>query len=235
MPSARKPTIFRRLPPEYKRFDAVQALAAHTDHLEGAGDSKLYNRHEGGLSSRTLGTAVHAFLEELARLRTKLEWDASREALKEFEPRIAARVRATGADPGKASQVAAEALTLALNASHTGEGGWILSPHLDAGNEVRWAGIVDGALRTVRADRVFRAGLVPQAEGDAAWWIIDYKTAHAGDSDHYPAELFAEMRRLFAPQLHVYAQMLRNMRGANTVIRAGLYYPRMLLMDWWEL
>jgi len=42
-------------------------------------------------------------------------------------------------------------------------------------------------------------------------------------------------RPLFAPQLQAYAQILRNLHGPDATIRAGLYYPRMLLLDWWEL
>ena len=99
-------------------------------------------------------------------------------------------------------------------------------------------GIVAGSLRTVhvvRVDRVFRAGLEPQSEGRQAWWIIDYKTAHAGDPDRAPAATLPALRKLFAPQLEAYAQILRNLHGPDAVLRAGLYYPRMLLLDWWEL
>jgi len=43
------------------------------------------------------------------------------------------------------------------------------------------------------------------------------------------------LRPLFAPQLEAYAKVLRNLHGADTQIRAGLYYPRELLLDWWQL
>jgi hypothetical protein len=43
------------------------------------------------------------------------------------------------------------------------------------------------------------------------------------------------MHRLFAPQLATYADVLRKLHGADAPIRAGLYYPRMLLFDWWEI
>jgi len=78
-------------------------------------------------------------------------------------------------------------------------------------------------------DRVFRAGLTPESDGETAWWIVDYKTAHADSLD--PAAL----RPLFAPQIEAYARVLRNLHGADAVVRAGLYYPRMLMLDWWEL
>jgi ATP-dependent exoDNAse (exonuclease V) beta subunit len=196
--------------------------------------SGLYSRHEGGLLSRALGIAVHAFLEELARLRTELDWEAARAKLQKFEPRIAANVRAAGVDQRASSNIAAEALQLALNASHTPQGRWILSPHADSDSEVRWAGIVSGSLRTVRVDRVFRAGLEPVSDGEEAWWIIDYKTAYAANPDLDPAAALRSLRTHFAPQLEAYAQILRNLHGTDATLRAGLYYPRMLLLDWWE-
>jgi hypothetical protein len=84
----------------------------------------------------------------------------------------------------------------------------------------------------VQVDRVFRAGLTPQTAGDDAWWIVDYKT-HAEPKD--AAGGLVQLRALFAAQLEAYAQVLRSLHGADAVIRAGLYYPRMLALDWWEI
>jgi ATP-dependent exoDNAse (exonuclease V) beta subunit len=200
--------------------------------------SGLYPRHVGGPLSRALGTAVHAFLEELTRLLAEegaedLDWNPARTALASFEPRVAAQVRAAGIEPTQSTQIAAQALSLTLDASHDPIGQWILSPHADAASEASWAGVVGGALRTVRADRVFRAGIEPRSEGEQALWIVDYKTAHADHLD--PAVALPQLRRLFAPQLEAYAAVLRNLHGADAILRAALYYPRVLLLDWWDL
>jgi ATP-dependent exoDNAse (exonuclease V) beta subunit len=240
MPGSVKPTLLRRLPLDYQPVASV-LVSESRESIPGApgpdfgtGDSSnLYSRHQGGLLSRVLGTAVHALLEELARLRTTLDWDATRAALQQFEPRIAAQVRAAGVDPAQAAAIAAKAMSQALNASRDPNGQWILSPHPQAQSEARWAGVVAGGLRTVQVDRVFRAGLDPLSEGEQVWWIVDYKTAHADNLA--PAAALPELRRIFAPQLMTYAQVLRNLHGQDAVIRAGLYYPRMLLLDWWEL
>jgi hypothetical protein len=82
-------------------------------------------------------------------------------------------------------------------------------------------------------DRVFRAGLVPQSDGQDAWWIVDHKTAHEEGLD--AATALPQLHVLFAPQLEAYAKLLRNLHGAESAIRAGLYYPRMAALDWWEL
>jgi ATP-dependent exoDNAse (exonuclease V) beta subunit len=232
MPSPVRPTLLRRLPPDYqpvlaKTISPVAVESAATG--AGIAPAQLYARHEGGLLARALGTAVHALLEELARLRQNLDWDAARSALPRFESRIAAQVRAVGVNPAQAAQLAAQALQLALAASLDPAGAWILSPHANAASETGWAGIAAGGLRIVRPDRVFTAGATPSSEGGDCWWIVDYKTAHADGLE--PAAL----RPLFAPQIEAYAQILRNLRGADVRLFAGLYYPRLSRFDWWEL
>lgn len=242
MPSPAKPMLLRRLPLDYHVaacesdgapepvLSLAKSLASETR------EGTLYTRHEGGMLSRALGSAVHTLLEELARLRTLHEWAPARAALTRLKPRIAAQARATGLDPAQAAGIATKAMETALSASSDPMGQWILSPRTEAASEVSWAGVVSGGpstIRTVRVDRIFRAGLAPGTEGEDCWWIVDYKTAH--DENANPAEALPALRKIFAPQLEAYAAVLRNLRGADTPICAGLYYPRMLLLDWWQL
>jgi len=230
MPStlpAAKPTLLRRLPEDYRAPRRVGFSASGVGLGVSAG--RLYSRHEGGVVSRALGTAVHSLLEELARMRETLDWPAAWAGLERLLPWIAAQARAAGIGPAAAAEIAGKALRIALEGSRELVGAWILSPHTEAASEVCWSGVVGGAVTTVRVDRVFRAGLTPESDGETAWWIVDYKTAHADSLD--PAAL----RPLFAPQIEAYARVLRNLHGADAVVRAGLYYPRMLMLDWWEL
>jgi ATP-dependent exoDNAse (exonuclease V) beta subunit len=229
MPSPIRSTLLRRLPLDYQ--SSAYSLVAESR----AGTAMLYSRHEGSQHSRVLGTAVHALLEELARLRMNLDWAAARTELQHLEQRISAQARAIGIDQPQAARIAAQAIQIALTASDDPVGAWILSPHLSATSEAGWAGVVAGGLREVRVDRVFQASPIPGADGDDCWWIIDYKTAHADNMD--PATALPALRALFAPQLEAYAELLRNMYSAEEsgcTIRAGLYYPRMSLLDWWE-
>jgi ATP-dependent exoDNAse (exonuclease V) beta subunit len=237
MPPPIRPTVLRRLPMDYrpastKAFSQATAESA----VYGSSPTRLYMRHEGGLLSRALGTAVHTLLEELARLRLTQEWEVARAALVRFEPRVAAQVRAVGVDQSQAARIADQALQLALSASRDPIGSWILSSHRSAASEAGWAGVAAGGLRSVRVDRVFQAGPTPGSEGDDCWWIIDYKTAHAEHLD--PAQALPMLRSLFAPQVEAYSEVLHNLLGGDArsnTIRAGLYYPRMALLDWWEL
>ena len=245
MPSPVQPTLLRRLPTDYRLALSSQVpkcegpgapagvSAEPTVQGMGTGPARLYPRHEGGLLSRALGTAVHTLLEELARLRTQLDWEAARSALHHLEPSIAAQVRAVGIDQPQATQITAEALQLALRASHDPIGSWLLSPHAGAASEAAWTGVVAGDLRAVRVDRVFCAGHTPGAKGEDCWWIIDYKTAHTGNLD--PAQALPGLRQLYAPQVEAYAGILRNLHGMAAPIFAGLYYPRVALLDWWEI
>ncbi len=231
MPPAAKPALLRRLPPDFEiPFDRTSPEDAV---IIGENAGRLYPRHEGGLHSRALGIAVHTLLQELAALRETQAWEAARAALSRLEPRLVAQVRAAGLDLSQARRIAEQAVEIAIKATRDPMGEWIFSPHADAASEARWAGVVDGSLRTVQVDRVFRAGPEPHAEGDTAWWIIDYKTAHADSLD--PDIALPELRHSFAPQIEAYAAVLRNLQGEDAQIRGGLYYPRMMQFDWWAI
>ncbi|HTX77923.1 MAG TPA: UvrD-helicase domain-containing protein [Terracidiphilus sp.] len=229
MPSPAMHAVVRRLPPDYRPPPHLRRQAAPA----GTGSAALFSRHEGGMKSRALGTAIHALLQELARLRSSHSWDDAHAALTAFVPRIVAQARSTGVDPATAEQLVQRAVEIAGNAARDPAGAWILSPHAEAASEARWSGVVSGAIHTVQVDRVFLAGAAPQTEGRDVWWIIDYKSAHP-DALNDP-EALTRLRPLFAPQLEIYAEVLRGLYGQHIAIRAGLYYPRLLAFDWWEL
>jgi ATP-dependent exoDNAse (exonuclease V) beta subunit len=172
---------------------------------------------------------VHLLLEQAALLRSEQEWDPVRAALEHTRPRVTAEIRAAGIERAVAARIAERALTIAVEATRDDSGRWILEPREEAQSEVRWAGVANGALRTVQADRVFKAGDQPISVSGNVWWIVDYKTVH---EEHVA---LADLRPRFAPQLETYAQVLRNLRGADAKVCAGLYYPRMGKLDWWEM
>jgi ATP-dependent helicase/nuclease subunit A len=232
MPAPLKPTFLRRLPPELESAAVTSIGPTSPATVIGLGEAESYQRHEGGLSSRALGNAVHKLLEQLARLRSTLDWDSTRAEFESFRPRIVAAIRASGISPTRAETIASQAFEIAGQAWNDPIGQWILSPHTDAANESGWAGVISGNLRQVRVDRLFRAGREPLAPGDDALWIIDYKTAHPDMKD--PSSALATLRAAFAPQLALYASLLRTLHPAGAPIRAGLYYPRISAFDWWE-
>jgi len=225
-----KPTRLRRLPSGFQ-LPTSTLSSSIAEPLLGAGS--LYERHEGGLTSRALGTAVHTLLQNFARLLLTESNDAARVSLARIEPRIRANLRALGMDASRAERIAAQALEMVLEAAGDPQAQWILAPHSDAACEARWTGVVAGSLRTVQVDRVFRAGSKPGSVGGNTWWIIDYKTAHEDAPD--PQAALPGLRRIFAPQIEAYAKVLQALHTTGTEVRGGLYYPRMKLLDWWEL
>ncbi len=226
-----KPALLRRLPADYE--PPALACAASRSTIGGLSEQSLYARHEGGLLSRALGTAVHAFFAEMARLSAALDPEAAHNIIHGIMPQVAAQVRAGGVERTQAETIAAQAWEIAQKAFGDPVAQWILAPHAEAAAEARWTGVIDGALRNVQADRIFRAGNEPMTKGENTWWIVDYKTTHAEDSD--PKAALPRLRSLFAPQLELYARVLRLMYGADAQVRTGLYYPRMMLLDWWEI
>ena len=226
-----RPTILRRLPPDFAAATTDATLSA-VESVIGFGEA-VYQRHEGGLLSRSLGNAVHKLLEELARLRASLDWDSSMADLEKIRPRITAMARSAGISRAQAENVSSQAFDIARNASRDSFGQWILSPHSDAASESGWAGIADGALRLVRVDRLFRAGLEPLQPGNNALWIVDYKTAHVDSLD--AQSTLPAFRETYGPQLRAYAGVLRHLYGSEVQLRAGLYFPRMSLFDWWQI
>ena len=217
----------KRLPANWSTAETSASARISDTPITGTGN--LYERHEGGLVSRALGRAVHVLLQHAALLREAREWDAVRDALEKLSPRVTAEVRAAGIEPGAAARIAERALEIAVEATRDPSGQWILELRDEAQSEVRWAGIAGGAVRTVQADRVFKAGDQPLSGSGDVWWIVDYKTAHEESVD------LTALRTSFAPQLETYARVLRNLRGADTEVCAGLYYPRMRKLDWWRM
>jgi ATP-dependent helicase/nuclease subunit A len=236
MPSAIQPTKLRRLPTGFQTPAQTLRTYVPTPSVTGMNNESLYERHEGGLITRTLGIAVHSLLEQAAHLRMTLKWDETREVLSKSLAPIAAQIRSVGIEPHHAGRIAEQAVEIALKATREQIGQWILSPQTDAANEVRWAGVINGSVRTVQVDRVFRADRLPGSSAGNFWWIVDYKTAHAdtaGETDQ--SRQVEQMRSLFEPQLRAYAEVLRKLHGETAQICAGLYYPRMSLFDWWEI
>jgi hypothetical protein len=104
-----------------------------------------------------------------------------------------------------------------------------------------------GRFWNLRPDRVFFApALDPEtpsaqeAGSQPAWWIIDYKTSHASGADLKDVakqqSFLSAHREQHLEQLAAYAQLLRGLRqhAEPLRIRAGIFYPRLQILDHWE-
>jgi ATP-dependent exoDNAse (exonuclease V) beta subunit len=201
--------------------------------MQPAVQRSAYERHKGGIPSRAVGTAVHTLLEHAAKLRQHSDWSAAKDALARMLPGIVSVMRSAGMSRPDAERNAAEAMEMALGVQNDPVGAWILDPHAGAESEPTWTDWNAGTPRMVRVDRVFRAGEKPLEPGEDTWWIVDYKTAQAEIENATDALLRA--RSLFEAQLSTYANVLRSLCGKEIRVHAGLYYPRMCLLDWWQI
>jgi ATP-dependent helicase/nuclease subunit A len=227
-----KPTQVRRLPGDFPVCPSAGPSATTIDREAiKMVDAGAYPRHEGGLGSRALGSAVHKLLEEVSRRPDFLEPARGVTLVESLLPRIMAHVRGSGIAPQQAQTILARARQITLDTLKDPIGRWILTTRSAAVSESAWTGIVAEVLRSIRVDRVFRAGLRPLAEGEDAWWIIDYKTTLS--DERRSQQSLPELRNLFAPQLETYAGILRNLHGDKALICCGLYYPRVAAFDWW--
>jgi ATP-dependent exoDNAse (exonuclease V) beta subunit len=185
-----------------------------------------FGRPEGSRERRIVGSAVHALLQRLGPDLQAIDPSA----LRAHANSLLRAAALTGESLRSATDTVTH-LLLACAADPVCQ--WILAPHREAQSEASWSGTLPGQgtrLRTLRADRIFRAGHEPRREGSGFFWIIDYKTGAAT-----PGTLFlASERALYAPQLHAYAKVVRALYGADLPLRLGLYYPAITTLDWWD-
>jgi ATP-dependent exoDNAse (exonuclease V) beta subunit len=86
-------------------------------------------------------------------------------------------------------------------------------------------------VRSLRGDRIFRAGATPGSTEETHLWIVDYKTASHGTSG---LDAFLEGEKAkYRQQLEAYAAIMREVQGENLPIRLALYYPLLSRLVWW--
>ena len=198
-------------------------------------------RPEGSLASRALGTAMHLFLDQLAEHIAARPGQDTSSLLAEaqtWQSRIRATLRSMGTHAPALDRHTSAILLALRNTLESPEGLWLLQPHPRAANEQ--ALLVDAAgeapLRTLRLDRSFLAGPNPGStaapSGENTLWIVDYKTATAGDT---PRDAFLQQQRArYAPQLRNYAGLLAGTPGTPLRIRLALFYPMLPALDAWD-
>ncbi len=191
-----------------------------------------FQRREGSRESRLIGSTVHTFLERLGE--SLAGTDAAH-----LRARVVSVLRAAALTGDSLQHVTGTVTNMLLACAGDPVCRWILSPHPEAQSEASWTGFLDGpdteaapsSLRTLRADRIFRAGQEPLDSSSSDYlWVIDYKTAEAAPNPL----LLASERAIYAPQLLAYARALRALQGPATKFRLGLYYAALSKLDWWD-
>ncbi|MEO6911418.1 MAG: PD-(D/E)XK nuclease family protein, partial [Edaphobacter sp.] len=224
-----RPAMLERLPLGFlpgARFEEERRLSYGDKPI--ASDRAHFERPEGSFEARALGNAVHEFLEIVAKRLAR--GASSEEMLKEvagWEPRISSVLRGDGLAAARVGRLALRVRTALENTLRDAEGLWVLGAREEAASEFALTSWAD-ARRSVRLDRIFRAGATPLVEGDECLWIVDYKTTTHG-REGVDAFLAGE-REKYDAQIETYA---RTMKTAEGEIRVGLYYPMLPRLVWW--
>jgi ATP-dependent exoDNAse (exonuclease V) beta subunit len=143
-------------------------------------------------------------------------WDAAR--IERLRPVVEAELAARDVRASERAAAVERALTALARAVADPRGRWVLGPHPEAATEYRITGRIDGAVRRMAIDRLFR-------DEAGARWVVDYKTSSHEGAD---VEAFLDRERgRYQDQLRRYALAL----GGDS--RLGLYFP--LLAGWREL
>ncbi len=227
------PTIrLRRLPADWKPREYAAARETQEENLE------VVERPRGSLAARAFGTVVHALLEDLARLPgidAAGVSPAVLDELRSWRPRALAMLRSAGLPRVEAEPQAAEVVRALQGVLQDAKGRWILGARAGAQTETSWSGWTgsEGAeiVRTLRGDRIFRAGATPCSAEETHLWIVDYKTARHGTSG-LDAFLESEKEK-YLHQLEAYAAVMRKVHGESQPLRLALYYPLLTRLVWW--
>lgn len=219
--------VLRRLPGGFEPEPAAPNVTASVAILGGQADAPEFRRAQGSLEARAIGSAVHGLLERLGPELAGIDKGRLR-------ARAASLLRSSALTGDSLLSATQTVTTMLLACTADPVCRWILAPHPEAQSEVAWSGFLPSEsgprLRTLRADRVFRAGPDPLAEGADHYWVVDYKTASTPSG----ALFLQNERALYEPQLLAYARALRALHGPAIRLRLGLYYPAIAAFDYWD-
>ena len=214
----------------------VTASGTYSRNPEAEPAAPLFARPAGSPERRARGTALHAMLELVAEAWAREGRVTDPALLRHALRRLAGvQLRQAGLAADRAEALSPELVRILLAAVASEPGNWILAPHPAAASEwslSTWSAD-QSRLRTVRVDRVFRAGVAPLTWGEECLWIIDYKSG--GEADGITADAYVEdQKTLWRPQLEAYGAALRAMRGEQLPQRYALFFPELQRLAWWR-
>ena len=231
-PERRQKTLqLRRLPVDWTFSAQEQAAATHVS--EGF---EVFQRPAGSLQARAVGLTVHALLEELTHALGGSSPRVLVSSVNGWRPRAVALLRHAGLPRAEAEALSAKVIQALRSTLEDENGLWILTARREAQTETSWSAwsgseYSGGMLKTLRGDRIFRAGAEPGSQAESHIWIVDYKTAqHSGTG----LEAFLdEEKEKYKQQLEDYARVLRDIHGEPLELRLALYYPLLRTLLWW--
>ena len=89
----------------------------------------------------------------------------------------------------------------------------------------------DGVVRTLRGDRIFRAGATPGSTEETHYGSWTTKPPAMARPAWTP---FSKARKeKYLQQLEAYAGVMRKVHGRDLPLRLALYYPLLTRLVWW--
>lgn len=194
--------------------------------LDDTASTEAFARPEGSFRARSLGNAVHAFLEQAARhIAEGNTPDQLLHDLPNWRGRIDAVLRNDGLGTRDRERLLTEVETAVANTLRNPTGQWLLSARCEARSEHALT-FQETAAARVRLDRIFRAGALPQSIGNSHLWIVDYKTGSQKIDDR---EVWVrEQRTKYGAQMGTYAAAF-----PGETVNLALWYPALEQLIWW--
>jgi ATP-dependent exoDNAse (exonuclease V) beta subunit len=233
LPEAASTIQLRRLPVDWK-----PSVVAAAVEVEETAPSERWERPQGSLALRALGTVVHGLLEDIAGLGGIADSEISQAAVQEvrgWRGRALAMLRSHGLPHKEAESQSTKVIDALVEVLNDPDGRWILGARADAETEVSWSSWADSEggeiVKTLRGDRIFRAGATPRSDGNSHIWIVDYKTGRAGGKAI--DKFLQQEKEKYRPQLDAYGEVMRKVHGDDIPLRLALYYPMLKRLVWW--
>lgn len=200
------PEVHTHFVPRLERAEMPSELAIHdrrTGGFEGANST----------TERIVGTMYHALIARVAKEGLH-QWDDGKR-LSKAAVSLRAGCRRLGMPEPKVEEGVEKVLRLVKTTLDCDVGRWLLTHRADSAQELKLAGYLNGKWVGADFDLIFA--------DEGIRWIVDYKTAGEGATEHELSEFIASEVRSYTPQLARYAELWRS--GNEEPVRCALYFP----------
>lgn len=217
------PPQLRRLAQDWQRPQVTAVDLPQSEQVKTASEKEDTEERElifsgwESESKRHIGTLVHQYLDQFARLGSD-NWRKQDEAQRQ---RILGRQLSRLGVPGAELSAAVNCVIEAVDKTErSAKGRWLLASYSQQACELPLTGVLESKVVHAVIDRTFIA--------DGVRWIVDYKTSSPA-ADESEDAFMGRQQRQYLQQMSTYSRLMSLQNDAYP-IRAALYFP---LIDGW--